>query len=251
MGPNNSTPQSNSTGAARYVPIWARLLDALNLVMAATGLSKGEAQRDICRAIADGAIRFRAQLKQRATSSTRSSSVLDGSAFEVSPVIVPTDLDWESSGPLKAWVVSRGAYKVPGYWYLAWIELRVDDITKAFCSSPDELAPSAPGEPQMMARPGRPAVKPRKKGSAVQKRRRGPPPKRLNAAKRAMMEDIQQARLTVEELDGMLEKNLKAEYRVSRDTARKARNEVLSQLKSQTSTNSRKRQIATKKKRPR
>ena len=50
------------------------------------------------------------------------------------------------------------------------------------------------------------------------------------------------------ELENMLEKNLAANYGVSRDTARKARKAVLSELN--ISTNSDKRQIATTEKRP-
>jgi DNA-binding GntR family transcriptional regulator len=47
-----------------------------------------------------------------------------------------------------------------------------------------------------------------------------------------MRNDIQQGRLTVAELENMLEKDLAARYGVSRDTARKARNAVLSELNS-------------------
>jgi DNA-binding GntR family transcriptional regulator len=47
-----------------------------------------------------------------------------------------------------------------------------------------------------------------------------------------MRNDIQQGRLTVAQLDDMPEKNLETKYRVSRDTARKARNAVLSELNS-------------------
>jgi DNA-binding GntR family transcriptional regulator len=45
-----------------------------------------------------------------------------------------------------------------------------------------------------------------------------------------MRNDIQQGKLTAAELAVMLEKNLSANYSVSRDTARKARKAVLSEL---------------------
>jgi DNA-binding GntR family transcriptional regulator len=45
-----------------------------------------------------------------------------------------------------------------------------------------------------------------------------------------MRNDIQQGRRTVAELKNMLEKNLSANYGVSRDTARKARRGVLSEF---------------------
>jgi DNA-binding GntR family transcriptional regulator len=45
-----------------------------------------------------------------------------------------------------------------------------------------------------------------------------------------MRSDIQRGRRTVAELESMLEKNLSANYGVSRDTARKARTAVLSEF---------------------
>jgi DNA-binding GntR family transcriptional regulator len=47
-----------------------------------------------------------------------------------------------------------------------------------------------------------------------------------------MMNDIQQGLFTVAQLEDMREKNLDEKYGVSRDTARKARNAVLSELNS-------------------
>lgn len=48
-----------------------------------------------------------------------------------------------------------------------------------------------------------------------------------------MRNDLQQGRHTVADLEHMLEKNLATNYGVSRDTGRKARNAVLSELNSQ------------------
>jgi hypothetical protein len=45
-----------------------------------------------------------------------------------------------------------------------------------------------------------------------------------------MRADLRQGRRTVPELKNMLEKNLASTYGVSRDTARKARNAVLSEF---------------------
>ncbi len=47
-----------------------------------------------------------------------------------------------------------------------------------------------------------------------------------------MRNDIEQKRLTVAQLENMLEKDLSANYGVSRDTARKARKAVLLELNS-------------------
>ena len=64
------------------------------------------------------------------------------------------------------------------------------------------------------------------KNQASLKRRRGAKPEKLGRVKEAMKNDIRQGRRTVTELSNMREKDLAAEYDVSRDTARKARNAV-------------------------
>jgi Bacterial regulatory proteins, gntR family len=62
---------------------------------------------------------------------------------------------------------------------------------------------------------------------AGSKRRRGRRPEKFERAKEAMKNDIRTGPLTVADLNKMLEKDLAAEYGVSRDTARKARKAVL------------------------
>jgi DNA-binding GntR family transcriptional regulator len=60
-------------------------------------------------------------------------------------------------------------------------------------------------------------------------RLRGRRPKKLGQVIEAISEDIRQGRLTEDALTNTLEKDLAAKYGVSRDTARKARDAVLSQ----------------------
>ena len=55
-------------------------------------------------------------------------------------------------------------------------------------------------------------------------------PKKLDQVKEAMREDIRLGRKTPDGLRDMLEKELAAGYGVSRDTARKARDAVLSEM---------------------
>jgi hypothetical protein len=59
------------------------------------------------------------------------------------------------------------------------------------------------------------------------KARSGPRPVKRQAVAQAMRRDIAEGRLTRRQLVDMLEKELEGRYKVSRDTARKARNEVL------------------------
>ncbi len=63
---------------------------------------------------------------------------------------------------------------------------------------------------------------------AISGRRRGPRPK-FERIREEMRKDIRQRRRTVTELQNMLEKELASHYNVSRDTARKAREAVLSE----------------------
>ena len=60
-------------------------------------------------------------------------------------------------------------------------------------------------------------------------RKRGPQPRKFEQTKEVMRRDIREGLLTVPTLDAMLEKELKQRYGVSRDTARKARAEILSE----------------------
>jgi hypothetical protein len=65
------------------------------------------------------------------------------------------------------------------------------------------------------------------------RRPRGPKPKKLEGVKKAMKDDIRHGRLTVAELNNMLEKDLAPRYGgVSRDTARKAREAVCREFNS-------------------
>jgi hypothetical protein len=58
-------------------------------------------------------------------------------------------------------------------------------------------------------------------------KKRGRRPEKLERVRQAMINDIEQGNLTVEELRDMLEKNLAETHNVSRDTVRKARNAIL------------------------
>jgi hypothetical protein len=117
-----------------YVLQWERLSDAITRVMAADGLSKDQARADICRAIADGTVIIRGKLKRHTTRHFRASNtVLEGKDFHIPTEIKSEDLDWESSRPVKPWMVRHGAFKLSGSWDLAWIELFGPDVTDVLC----------------------------------------------------------------------------------------------------------------------
>jgi hypothetical protein len=71
---------------------------------------------------------------------------------------------------------------------------------------------------------------PQSPAAAGSARRRGARPHKFEQTRGAMLDDLRQGRRTAAELKDTLEKNLAADYGVSRDTARKARNAVLAEL---------------------
>jgi len=223
-----------------YVSKWEPLSVARACVMAATGLSKTEVESDICRAILDRDVEFRCKLKEHLTKHITASAVLEGENFDI-PEIKPEDLDWEQSRPLKPWAVLHGAFNPAGYWHLESIELYRIDLTNALCPSehsrkPVEYAKSGPGATSRPALESnttghaRKSYAPQSPGARRPARRRGAPPTKFQRVSSAMRGDLRQGRRTVPELKNMLEKNLASTYGVSRDTARKARNAVLSEF---------------------
>jgi len=207
----------------------------------ATGRSKEEAQADICRAIADRAIKIRAQLGRRTiTRNTALDTVLDGNDFQIPTAIDPADLDWEMSRPLKPWLVRRGAFEPSGFWELAWIKLSRSDVTNVLCAAtgPQHTPETSNSRPALASQEmpvgsgSRSTAGPRKPGAVGSERPRGPRPQKFEQTRDAMRNDIQQKRYTAAQLENMLEKDLSATYGVSRDTARKARDAVLLELKS-------------------
>ncbi len=142
----------------RYVSEWEPLSDAATRVMEAAGVSKEEAQSDICQAIADRAVKFRAKLERHTTKGLRASkTVLEGTAFQIPTAIKPKDLDWERSRPVKPWFVQRGISITHGHWDLEWVELSRTDVTNVLCrtGTPGESAQPASREtgPTSRSRP--------------------------------------------------------------------------------------------------
>jgi hypothetical protein len=118
-----------------YVPRWEQLSEALTRVEAAAGLSTDEARIDICRAIADGAVKFRGTLRRHTTRPVSPpKKVVQGNDFLIPAKIRPEDLDWEESRPLKPWAVRREISRLPGLWEVEWIELFDADVTKVLCT---------------------------------------------------------------------------------------------------------------------
>jgi len=120
------------------VPIWERLSAATERVMATARLSKEDAQSQICRAIADGILKFRGQVGQHTTRPIHGGKrVFEEKDFHLSPDIQREDFDWEQSRPLKQWGVRREIFNLPGLWNVDWIEVFSADVTK-LCSAKNQ-----------------------------------------------------------------------------------------------------------------
>jgi len=242
--PNPQDPkdsqQSHAGGGSDfmpYVPPWELLADALKRVSAG-GRPIEMAKTDLCRAIADGTVNIRCKLKRHTIRLSTSKAVLEGKNFHIPTEIKPEDLDWETSCPLKPWYVRRGSFSPSGFWYLELIQVCRADVTKVLCVARERepIQNAAVETPATATSPSTAQLRqPIASGPGP---RRGVKPEKLERVKTAMRSDIQQGQLTPLELENMIEKNLAPRYGVSRDTARKARKAILSELNSrQTPTN--------------
>ena len=118
-----------------YISRWERLSPVVTRVMTATGVSVQQAQAEICHALSDGAVRYRAQLRWHSTKHMTSQSVLEAAAFETPSTIKPDEIDWDRSRPRIPWWVKRGQYVLHGSWELDWIEAFAGDVTSVLCSA--------------------------------------------------------------------------------------------------------------------
>jgi hypothetical protein len=220
---------------------WWRLSEAVARVIEATGVTQEEARIGICRAIAGRAIKIKCKLGKRVADEFGPGPALEGQDFHLPDQINPQDFDWENSRPKDPWPVRRERFRPPGLWYLEWIELFADDVTKALFSTQnrDRFAqrplsrplPDATGEGITQRPSPRSEAGYASPGNTAPKRRRGRRPEKTEQTTIAMRTDIQEGRLSVGELDKVTEEYLSCRYGVSRDVVRRARNAVLSEFR--------------------
>ena len=131
-----------------YMPPWERLSDALTRVMEASGLTQSDAQADICRAIADRAVRVQAKVGRHTLRRiTSGDTLLEGRELLVPTSLKPEDLDWQASRPLEAWMVPHGTPVFHGPWDLDWIKLFTTDVSNVLCGASKEGSPAAQTAP--------------------------------------------------------------------------------------------------------
>ena len=130
------SPNGGDSGFMPYVSAWERLAHAIKRVTAGRR-PKELAQIDLCRAIADRTVNIQCKLKRHKRGFT-SKAVVEGKDFDIPTEIKPEDLNWETSCPVKPWIVRRGSYSIPGYWDLEVIEVCRADVTKVLCAAKEQ-----------------------------------------------------------------------------------------------------------------
>jgi hypothetical protein len=112
----------------RYTPDWEPLAYALKRVVEA-GMGEDDAKIDLCSAMRDGAVKVQVQIDN--------GRVFSGGNVAVPPHLVPMELDWIESRPLKRWRIGP----MPGQHYewdweerqIYLLELAPADVIKVLC----------------------------------------------------------------------------------------------------------------------
>jgi hypothetical protein len=116
-----------------YESRWERLPKALERVKTAARAAENKAKEDICKAIADRVVNIRGKLREDRNKLHTSNAVVVGGDFHIPHDLKPEDLEWDDSRPLKPWEVQAERFRISKLWYLDWIELSVDDVTRNLC----------------------------------------------------------------------------------------------------------------------
>jgi hypothetical protein len=191
-----------------YTPDWETLADALKRVISA-GTAEQQAKADICNAVADRKIVARVFIDD--SHHLDGGKMFFGGNVGVPSRLDPDDFDWSRSRPFKKWFIGP----MPGEHYfwngdnrtVSLIELSTADVRQFLCNA--EIRSYSHTRP-------------------INPRNAGRKPTKLETIKKAMKQDLDEGKFTKAELSEMLEKNLASTYSASRDTVRKAREQVLS-----------------------
>jgi hypothetical protein len=107
-----------------YTPIWETLAEALSRLVSA-GSTVQEAKFDLCRAIADGAIEIRLLLAEDPKRHL-SASAVSSEGLDVPARILPGDIDWRQSRPIKPWPLAEKRLDEPTLVYSSRVRQHVE-----------------------------------------------------------------------------------------------------------------------------
>jgi hypothetical protein len=131
-------------GFMEYVPDWERLSDALKRVMS-VGISKRDAQLDLCRATADRKIKIRYEIGKEIVAGIeipRGHGMAGQVIWNMDIIprpLTPADFDWQKSQPTRPWKMPYN----PVLWHLDWIEVSSSDVTRVLIANRNN-APEKP-----------------------------------------------------------------------------------------------------------
>jgi hypothetical protein len=132
-----------------YTPDWETLAEALTRLVAA-GQTEADAKRDLCRAIADGAIPIELVLAEDAQ---RPETTVSAAGLEVPARILPTDIDWQLSRPMKPWPLAKQPLGEPMTLYTARVRdllertietvmVRSSEVSRFLIDPPGKVTPT-------------------------------------------------------------------------------------------------------------
>jgi hypothetical protein len=190
-----------------YTSKWERLSAAVDRITQRAGISREQAEADLCRALSEGVIEIRARLQKHASGLQRSRDEVNGSYLHIPSQLKPSDFDWQQSRPTAYWELSGLKRHLDGYWQLEWIEVAKIDVTRNLLSTEASAAQSGPKAP------------------SKEKKKRATP--KLDAAKQALAELYKHGISAYElndQLVGRVIKHVKEKYKldISRDTVLRA-----------------------------
>jgi hypothetical protein len=163
--------------ALTYTPEWQPIKEALERIVA-SGLPRAQAKRDLCRAIADGAIAVRQTLAANASLGQHNSLGqhkyhLVAPELSIPVDLSPSDIDWRHSRPIDTLNVWADFSQRPGEWAMlridrrrhllertvALIEVRTADVSRIFCAPAGRTDTKPPVSPPKQKPTKRDAVK--------------------------------------------------------------------------------------------
>jgi len=132
-------------------------------MMKSAGISREQAETDLCRALSDGDIEVRIKLaKHSFRLQTSSEDPVGGSDLQIPTQLKPSDFDWQRSRPIRPWFISKRSPRHGGQWYLEWIEVSAKHVMLLHsrpCSPVDDLAPATKLKRKTRTRPIRSRAK--------------------------------------------------------------------------------------------
>ena len=156
--------------------------------------------------------------------------------YRVPPRLAPGDFDWDNSRPLRPWPVDRTARDGWEDTPITFLELRTEDVIDRLCSHPNLLTGEKVEATDQQRAQGNTSTEASSVNSNICDRgkSRGPRPNKREAVEAAMQRDIENKKISRQQLhempDKIAEKKYGSPHDAKRTTVRQARQNVLSEF---------------------